>query len=102
MTKLKYPKNGISSLCSENINNCSIELNATLQYTDYTVPSNFKYRTYMNDLPNLLSSYVKELNSILNKINTSDLNYETCEIEMTENSKSFQEYRIEERDRAIY
>ncbi len=101
MTVLKYPKNGIYNLCKEELSSCSSLLTNAYNISGYKVPSNFSYRTYMNDLKTKLNSYKIEMNNIIGSIQKVSNTYEELEVDMTNDVKNIQSYKVEKRERLI-
>ena len=102
MTKLKYPANGIHSVVKTELNTSTTHLTNASNNTDYKVPSNFAYKSYMISLKDTLKNYTKEINNITDAIIKTNKIYEDLEVDMTEKAKVINGYKVAERDRMIY
>ena len=102
MTKLKYPSNGIYSVVNVESNDCLTHLNNALANTDYSVPNNFSYKSYMKELKSTLKDFSKEMNKIITKLSNTTTTFEETELDMIAKAKTIKGYKVIERDRMIY
>ena len=93
MTKLTYPKNGILNIISTELSDCKNNLNNASSNTDYSVPSDFSYYSFMDNLKTTLSEYSKEMSTIIRKITETNKVFEELELEMTSESKTISDYK---------
>ena len=101
MTKLKYPKNGLYSGVKANTDNSLSMLTKACNACDYSTPSSFKYKNYMNNLSTLLDGYKKEMNNIIAVIKKIDGKYDDLESDLYAKSKTLGNYKVEKRERLV-
>ena len=102
MTKIYYPENGIFKEYGDKQKLATNHLSKTANYTNYTIPSDFVYKNYLNELPELLNNLKKESNDIYNKMYKISNDYGELEKTLIENIKVIEDFEIKRRDRMIY
>ena len=68
MSKIVIPVDGISNKVSGSISKCKTALINAQNHTSYSVPSGFQYENFCHSLSPSISTYLKEINDISNKI----------------------------------
>ena len=101
MTRLKYPTNGLYKGLKTNMDNSLSMLSKACDTCDYSTPSNFKYKNYLNNLSTLLNNYKKEMSSIVSAIKKIDNNYEELDTELYNKAKALGNYEVENRERLV-
>ena len=101
MTKIRYPKNGLSSVCRGNFTDCTTNLKKANDNTDYSIPSNFAYKNYMITLRDTMKKYVNELNAIGGKIAATTKSYEDLENDLIQKTKLIKPHEVKPLGRMI-
>ena len=101
MTKLKYPINGLYKETSPYIEDSTSFLQKALNTSSMSCPSNFAYRSYINNLPNTINGNVNGMKAIDDIISSISKEYEDLEVELTSKAKLIGDYKVNERERLI-
>lgn len=101
MTKLTYPNDGIYKYCKDNIECCRNSLYKSISGISLDIPSSFAYKSYLRNLPNVLTNYYKEINNINSKLQSSNNNYEVLSSELSSAINKMILIKVKRRDRMI-
>lgn len=101
MTKLTYPEDGIYKLTNSKIVDAKEHLSSAKKCCNFSVPSSFAYRTYLQNLDELLDDYEKQMNLVLEKVKKVSENYELLETDLENDAKTIERTKLKQRERLI-
>lgn len=76
MTKLSYPKHGLSPHCQNKVAECAERLSNAANNCAFDIPSDFPHKGYLDGLGDRLRGYQNEANNIGAKITATDKSFQ--------------------------
>ncbi len=101
MSKLVYPDDGIYKYCKNDIDVITASLSKVISNCNFDIPSNFTYKSYLNNLANIIGDYYDEIRSINYRLQRLNNNYEILETDLVNSTKKMGTIKIDERERMI-
>lgn len=96
-----YPTNGIYRCCKNHIESCTNHLSRAISNCNFDIPSEFVYKSYLNNIDNIIRDYYREITSINSKILKINNTYETLSSDLELDKKKIIVSKIKDRDRMI-
>lgn len=101
MYKFVYPKEGLYSYSRVNCESIISNLNKAYSKCSFSIPSDFKYKSYLNNLLNVINSYKIEMQKINDLIVSADNKYESLSNDLLTRVNNLDNCIIKYRDRMI-
>lgn len=101
MAKLVFPQDGIYNVTKNYIYETKSALANAKKYCSFNIPYTFRYRSYLSGLYDLLQSYEKQMDWILEKTRQVSQSYETLENELNTSVRYIDVAKMKARDRII-
>lgn len=101
MTKLNYPQEGIYNVIKDNVYETKADLANAKKYCSFNIPYSFRYRSYLQNLDDLLLKYEKQMDQVLEKAKKVSQSYENLEIELNTSVRNIENPKLKAREKII-
>lgn len=102
MAKINYPESeGLSGVVAAPINDAVQNLTSAKSFCNFSIPTDFAYLEYVNNLYSTINDYQNRANKIANMASSTDKSFRLTFDAMSSSSQALDVSIIDERDRLV-